>query len=134
MCFQQSKQKRDHHEIKRIIFSSLVRFALRRNYLTRAHLLWFHRGLTDLGVAYMHAQLPSPTLCSTMDCSLQSPLSIGFFSQEYWSGLPFPLPEGLLDPGREPTSPLHWQVDSLSCDPPGNGNTQFPSTLAIQSY
>ena len=120
--------------MKHTIFFSLVRLALRRDYLTRAHLLGFPQAQTDPGVVYVHAQLLSATLCDTMDCSLQSPLSMGFFSQGYWSGLLFPLPEDLLDPGREPMSPLHWQVDSLSCEPPGNGNTQFPITLAIQSY
>ena len=34
----------------------------------------------------------------------QTPLSMGFFSQEYWSGLPFPPPGYLLDPGIEPES------------------------------
>ena len=33
------------------------------------------------------------------------PLSMGFSRQEYWSGLPFPSPEDLLDPGIEPKSP-----------------------------
>ena len=32
-------------------------------------------------------------------------LSIGFSSQEYWSGLPFPLPGNLPDPGMESRSP-----------------------------
>ena len=32
----------------------------------------------------------------------QSPLSIGFSRQEYWSGLPFPSPGHLPDPGTEP--------------------------------
>ena len=31
---------------------------------------------------------------------------MGFSRQEYWSGLPFPSPEDLLDPGIEPTSPV----------------------------
>ena len=35
----------------------------------------------------------------------QTPLSVGFFRQEYWSGLPFPSPEALPNPGTEPTSP-----------------------------
>ena len=34
----------------------------------------------------------------------QAPLSIGFSRQEYWSGLPFPSPGGLPDPGIEPVS------------------------------
>ena len=35
----------------------------------------------------------------------QAPLSMGFSRQEYWSGLPFPPPRDLPDPGIEPTSP-----------------------------
>ena len=40
-----------------------------------------------------------------MDCSLSMDLlSMGFSSQEYWSGLPFPPPRDLPDPGIEPVS------------------------------
>ena len=35
----------------------------------------------------------------------QAPLSLGFSRQEYWSGLPFPSPGDLSDPGIEPRSP-----------------------------
>ena len=35
----------------------------------------------------------------------QAPPSMGFSRQEYWSGLPLPSPEDLLDPGIEPGSP-----------------------------
>ena len=42
-----------------------------------------------------------------MDCvARQAPLSMGFSRQEYWSGLPFPSPEDLPDPGIEPGSHL----------------------------
>ena len=34
----------------------------------------------------------------------QAPLSMGFSRQEYWSGLPFPSPRDLPDPGIEPGS------------------------------
>ena len=36
----------------------------------------------------------------------QAPLSMGFFKQEYWSGLPFPPPGALFNPGIESTSPV----------------------------
>jgi len=42
----------------------------------------------------------------------QAPLSMGFPRQEYWSGLPFPTPGDLLDPGIKPASPV-LQADSL---------------------
>ena len=34
----------------------------------------------------------------------QAPLSMGFSRQEYWSGLPFPPPGDVPDPGIEPVS------------------------------
>ena len=48
----------------------------------------------------------------------QAPLSIGFSRQEYWSGLPFPSPGDLPNPGIEPESPT-LQVDALTSEPPG---------------
>ena len=42
----------------------------------------------------------------------QAPLSMGFPKQEYWSGLPFPSPGDLPDPGIEPRFPA-LQADSL---------------------
>ena len=47
-----------------------------------------------------------PTLCNPMDYSPhQTPLSMEFSRQEYWSGLPFPSSGHLPDSGIEPTSP-----------------------------
>ena len=51
-----------------------------------------------------------PTTQRTAAC--QAPLSMGFFRQEYWSGLPCHLPGDLPDPGIEPASPV-LQADSL---------------------
>ena len=48
----------------------------------------------------------------------QAPLSMGFSRQEYWSGLPFPSPGDLPDPGIEPWSPA-LQADALTSEPPG---------------
>ena len=42
----------------------------------------------------------------------QAPLSMGFSRQEHWSGLPFPSPGDLPDPGIKPESPA-FQADSL---------------------
>ena len=44
------------------------------------------------------------TLCGPVDCSPPAPLSMGFPRQEYWSGVPFPAPRDLPDPGIEPVS------------------------------
>ena len=43
---------------------------------------------------------------------------MGFFRQEYWSGLSFPSPGDLPDPGIEPGSPT-LEVDALTSEPPG---------------
>ena len=48
----------------------------------------------------------------------QAPLSMGFSRQEYWSGLPFPSPRVLPDPGIEPR-PLELQTVYLPSEPPG---------------
>ena len=36
----------------------------------------------------------------------QAPLSMGFFRQEYWSGLPFPSPGDHPNPGIKPETPV----------------------------
>ena len=53
-----------------------------------------------------------PTLGTPWTVAHQAPLSMGFFRQEYWSGLPFPSLEDLPDPGIELGSP-DLQADSL---------------------
>ena len=45
----------------------------------------------------------------------QAPPSLGFSRQECWSGLPFPSPGDLPDPGIEPGYP---QADALPSEPP----------------
>ena len=45
------------------------------------------------------------TLCDPVTVVRQAPLSMGFYRQEYWSGLPIPLPGDLSNQGVEPTSP-----------------------------
>ena len=60
----------------------------------------------------------------------QAPLSMGFPSQGYWSGLPFPPPGRLPDPGMEPASPaltggffIIWASrEALNNNSPDNSN------------
>ena len=49
----------------------------------------------------------------------QAPLSMGFSSQKYWSGLPFPTPEDLPDPGTESAS-LALAGRFFNTETPGN--------------
>ena len=53
---------------------------------------------------HAHAQL-CLTLWDPMDYSLPGSSVHGVFQQEYWSGLPFPTPEDLSNPGIELASP-----------------------------
>ena len=48
----------------------------------------------------------------------QAPPSMEFYRQEYWSGLPFPSPGDLSNPGIEPGFPSFW-ADALPSEPPG---------------
>ena len=60
----------------------------------------------------------------------QAPLSTGFPSQGYWSGLPFPSPGDLPDPGVKPASPaltggfcIIWATsEALNNNSPDNSN------------
>ena len=57
-------------------------------------------------------------LVTPLTIACQARLSMGFSRQEYWSGLPFPSPGDLPDPGIEPRSPA-MQADSLLSEPLG---------------
>ena len=54
----------------------------------------------------------------------QAPPSMGFSRQEYWSGLPFPSPGDLPDPGIEPGSPA-LEADSLTSEPSGKPKNHY---------
>ena len=58
----------------------------------------------------------------------QAPPSMGFSRQEYWSGLPFPFPGDLPDPGIEPRSPA-LQADALPSETPGKLKVLKNSTM-----
>ena len=47
-----------------------------------------------------------PCLVAQWTVAHQAPLSLGLSSQEYWSGLPFPPPGDLPNPGLKPASPV----------------------------
>ena len=62
-----------------------------------------------------------------------APLSTGFSRQEYWSGLPFPSPGDLPDPGIELRSPA-LQADALTSEPPGNNFSYFTDDLHLSQW
>ena len=55
-----------------------------------------------------------PSLVTPWTVVHQAPLSIGFPSQEYWSGLPFPSTADLPNPGIEPRSPALQMVSCIA--------------------
>ena len=64
----------------------------------------------------------------------QAPPSMGFSRQEYWSGLPFPSPGDLPDPGIKPRSPT-LEADTLTSEPPGKPQCaiiSFSQTITSQ--
>ena len=94
----------------------------------------------------VHAQLLSCVQLFTTPwtVSCQAPLSLGFSRQEYWSGLPFPFPGSLPDPGIKPTSPGSPALAGvfITTEPPwkpglhsvleiDSAEMEFPSQLKI---
>ena len=74
--------------------------------------------------------LSCPTLKTPWTVAHQAPPSMGFFRQEYWSGLPFPPPVDLPNPGIKPMSPA-LQADSLLSEPSGkSGESRGQRNLA----
>ena len=72
----------------------------------------------------------------------QAPLSMGFFSQEYWSELPFPSPRDLPHPGMESTSPA-LAGGFFTTEPPGKSRSHsqledrsqiWPQASWLQNY
>ena len=60
----------------------------------------------------------------------QAPLSMEFSRQEHWSGLLFPSPGYLPDPGIKPRSPA-LQADSLPSEPPGKLSNSLSSVQSL---
>ena len=90
-----------------------------------------HQGLFKW-VRFSHKVLSCIQLLATpWTLAHQSPLSMGFSKQEYWSGFPCPPPGDLLNPGIKPKSLVYpaLQEDSLRLEPTGKSNQslQFSS-------
>ena len=77
--------------------------------------------------------------CNPWTVAHQAPLFMGFPRQEDWSGLPFPSPRDLPDPGIEPTSSA-WAGGFFAPEPPGMAvlswrkGTYFPSLFGTKCY
>ena len=80
------------------------------------HSLWMGPSTITLWWSWFSYSVLS-TLAIPCTVAHQAPLSMGFPRQEYWSGLPFPSPEDLPDPGVKAGSSA-LQADSLPTEPP----------------
>ena len=66
----------------------------------------------------------------------QAHLSMGFLRQEHWSGLPFPFPGDLPNPGTEPMSPA-LASGFFTTEPsgkPANGQHAHEKALTVISH
>ena len=90
------------------------------------------RLLYRLYCSFSHSVM-SGSLATPQTVASQAPLSMGFPRQEYWSGLPFPSPGVLLNPGIEPMSPA-LQEDSLLLSHLGRNIPLLEKWYEKQSY
>ena len=72
----------------------------------------------------------SDSFATTWSVPRQPPLSMEFPRQEYWSALPFPSPEDLLNPGIEPRSPA-LAGTSFTTEPQGSPCCVFSLLLIL---
>ena len=74
-----------------------------------------------------------PTLGIPWTVARQAPLTMGFSRQEYWSGVPFPSPGDLPDPGIKPGSPA-LQADSFPTELPGKPSEKIKTLPFKQGH
>ena len=79
---------------------------------------WLNVSIIDTNWKWVKLLSPVGLFGTPWTVAHQAPPSTEFSRQEYWSGLPFPSPGDLPDPGIEPRSPA-LQADSLPSEPPG---------------
>ena len=70
---------------------------------------------------------------SSWTVAYQAPQSMDFSRQEYWSGLPFPSPGDLPNPGIQPGSPS-LQADALPSEPPGKQEVLITTPYTPQTH
>ena len=108
---------------------SMNTFARKKNTMTfvfLSSLLMIHNGITlfSLICTYLSQLSQFKSLsrvqlfATPWTIAYQAPPSMGFSRQECWSGLPFPSPGDLPDPGIKPRSPA-LQADAFPSAPPG---------------
>ena len=71
-----------------------------------------------VGIMLLSRSFISDSFATPWTAARQAPLSVGFSRQEYWSGLPFPSPGDLPNPGIKPMSPA-LAGGFFTIEPPG---------------
>ena len=102
LIFIQNKNK-VFNQVHKTILNALLLF----------HKYWF---ITILKWKWSRSAISDSATPGTV--AYQAPPSMGFSREEYWSGLPFPSPWDLANPGIKPGSPALW-ADALPSEPPG---------------
>ena len=74
-----------------------------------------------------------PTFVTLWTVACRAPLSMRFSRQEYWSGLPFPSPVDLPDPGIDPGSPA-LQADSFPTELQGKPLTVLHKIISLFTW
>ena len=82
--------------------------------------------IPSLWLLFSHKVMSNPA--TSWAVASQVPLSTEFPRQEYWSGLPFPSPGDLPDPGIEPMSPALVGI-SFTTEPPGKPTFSLPHSI-----
>ena len=98
------------------------------NHEIKRHLLLGRKATTNLVKVKVKSLSRVRLFATPWTVAYQAPLSMGFSRQECWSGLPFPSPGDLPDPGIEPRSP-ELRADALPSEPPGRPMTNLDNIL-----
>ena len=93
-------------------------FTIYKSFPSPEELISEHKGCQLTMLKSLNRVRLFATLWTVVHQAHQAPQSMGFSRQEYWSGLPFPSPGDLPDPGIEPRSPA-LKADALTSEPPG---------------
>ena len=90
-----------------------------------------HFGSLNLAQDSMLSHFNCVLFVTLWTTALPASLSVEFSRQEYWSGLPFPTPRDLSDPGIESVFPVSSALagGSLPLAPPGKPNVLLHSLL-----
>ena len=110
LLFPSAEKRRKSHFQACFGLAKEENLSVRKGGALRTYLSWH--------MLLLSGQVWSDSFMTPWSVAHQVPLSMGSPRPEYWSGVPFPSPGDLPDPGVEPMSPAS-QADALLPEPPG---------------